>query len=325
MSTDAGTITLPLLTLGLPARVSGWLLDAGLPCAPLDTSAVRRGIAPDEPGRPVVLYDSRDASARTDAEDATALGYEIIDAARLFAVRPADDPDFAPVLAADPRRRFLDSLPGAITGVGGLWVRIADFPHPYRWAICGDADGFEPDGDPSLGAALSAFGDLPAGDDDPSRLPNFGRVSAADWLRRCAAAGRPVRTMGDSAEAVGRYGISMSSPSLGWAATLGDFAVWWRLRRRLSLRAIRRGKTCELELYVPADASDRRFLPAVEIWRGRHHAVVPLRPGITVLRDDALPFQLNATRHHAGFTADAVDPDFAGMAERTVLATVCPV
>jgi hypothetical protein len=322
VSTDAGTITLPLLTLGLPARVSGWLLDAGLPCAPVDTAAIRRGIAPDEPGRPIVLFDSRDASARTDAEDAVTLGYETIDAARLFAVRPADDPDFAPVLAADPRRRFLDSLPGAIAAAGGLWVRIADFPHPYRWAVCGDADAFDPGDDSSHAAALSAFGELPAAGGDPSQAPTFGRVSAADWLRRCAAAGRPVQVAGNAAEAIGHHGINLGGLPLGWVATMSDFAAWWRLRRRLSLRAIRRGKTCELELYVPADASDRRFLPAVEIWRGQHHAVVPLRPGITVLRDDTLPFQLNATRHHAGFTADAVDPDFAGVMERTVLATV---
>lgn len=308
---------LPLLTLGLPARVSGWLLDAGLPCAPLDTAEVRRGIAADQPGRPVVLYDSRDASARTDAEDATALGYETIDAARLFAVRPADDPDFAPVLAADPRRRFLDSLPSAVASVGGLWVRIADFPHPHRWAVCGDAHGFDGNEDASLTAALSAFGGLPADDESP-RL-RLGRLSAADWFRSCAAAGRPIRTTGDAADALEHGGISTRGLPPGWLTSMSDFAAWWRLRRRLSLRAIRRGKTCELELYVPADASDRRFLPAVEIWRGRHHAVVPLRPGITVLRDDALPFQLNAARHHAGFTADSVDPDFAGATEPTVL------
>src|SRR5690349_15587339 len=32
VSNDVRTIALPLMTLGLPARVSGWLLDAGLPC-----------------------------------------------------------------------------------------------------------------------------------------------------------------------------------------------------------------------------------------------------------------------------------------------------
>ena len=123
----------------------------------------------------------------------------------------------------------------------------------------------------------------------------------------------------DPAEAAAYYGINARGGPRAWVATLTDFAAWWRLRRRLALRAVRRGRACELELYVPADASDRRFLPAIEVWRGRHHAVVPLRPGVTVLRDDAIPFQLNATRHHAGFTADAVDPDFAGVPDRTVV------
>lgn len=316
MSTDAGTIALPLLTLGLPARVSAWLFDAGLPCRPLDTAAVRRGIAPEGPGRPIVLFDSRSASARSDAETAATLGYETVDAARLFAARPADDPDFAPVMAADPRRRFLDALPAALEEVGGLWVRFADFPHPYRWAVVGDAAASRADG-ADIAAPLSAFGDLPATGDDPTRAG--GRLPASDWLRTCAAAGRPVRVTGDPAEAAAYYGVNAHGGPRAWVATLTDFAAWWRLRRRLVLRAVRRGRTCELELYVPADVSDRRFLPAIEVWRGRHHAVVPLRPGVTVLRDDAIPFQLNATRHHAGFTADAVDPDFAGTPDRTVV------
>jgi hypothetical protein len=304
-----GTIALPLRTLGLSARVSGWLLDAGLPCAPLETAEIRRGIAPEGEDRAIVLFDSRNASARTDAEAAAALGYETIDAAKLLAPRPADDdPDLTLVAAADPRRRFFDALRPEVEAAGGLWLRVADFPHPFRWAVCDDADRFEQSD--FFATALSAFGELPAGESDQIRRSG-GRLSANDWLRACAAAGRPVRMTGDAADPA-----RLASLPLTWNTTLAEFEAWWRFRRRLVLNAVRRGRTCEIELVIPYGLAGS-FAPAVEIWRGRHHAVVPLRPGLTALRDEAIPYQINVTRHHAGFTADAADPDLAGAADRT--------
>jgi len=321
VSAGLPTITLPLLTLGLPGRVSGWLLDAGVPITPIETAAVRRGIAPTEPGRSIVLFDSRNASARTDADAAEALGYEIIDVARLLVARPVeDDPALTVVPHADPRRRFFDGLRSEIESVGGLWVRIADFPFPYRWAVCNDADEaggkLDSHSEAAFATALSAFAELPKGHGA------CGRLSAGDWLTACAAAGRPLRVAGDPQELLARHGRNANSSPLTWTTTLADFADWWRLRRRLALRVVRMGRTLELELEVPGKRSETTFVAPLEIWRGRHVAVVPARAGRLVLSDEALPFQLNATRHPAGFTAEAADAEPSSFSNRRVAAGV---
>jgi hypothetical protein len=315
VSLEAGTISLPLLTLGLPGRVAGWLLDAGIPAAPLDTAAVRRGIPPAGSERSVVLFDSRNASARTDADAAEALGYATIDAARLLAGRTAgDDPDLTIVPAADPRRRFFEALRPAVEEEGGLWIRIADFPHPYRWAVCDESAGprvtLDSHREATIAAALSAFAELPSGTGGAGRLP------AADWLKTCADAGRPVRVAGDPHETLARHGRNPNGAPLTWVASVSEFADWWRFRRQLAVRASRRGRVSEIEL--KSVRNDGPFTPAVEIWRGRHAAIIPLRSARTVISDDSLPFQSNPARHHAGFTADAMESDYAGLAERAV-------
>lgn len=300
MPTDPAAITLPLLTLGLTPRVVGWLADAGLPSAAVETAAVRRGIGPAGPDRPLVLFDSRNASARSDADAAAALGYRTLDAGRLLSAR-GDGNGLDLPATAEPRRRFLDLLRPAVEEAGRSWLRIGDYPHPYRWAVCGDAD----DCDTLPGSVASAFGELPApgtrGETVPARLP------AADWLRTCAAAGRPVRVVGDAAAALKRIGAPRSLLPLVWTTTEAEFADWWRFRGSLGLRSVRRGRSYELDLTVPADAT--RFPIAVEIWRGRHVAVLPIGPGTTTLYDDAIPFQASVARHPAGFTADATDLD----------------
>ena len=316
MTTDAGTIVLPLLTLGLPGRVSGWLLDAGTPVAPLETSAVRRGIAPEGADRSIVLFDSRNASARTDAEAAEALGYETIDAARLLTGRAVDDdPELTVVPESDPRRRFFDALRPAVEAAGGLWIRIADFPHPYRWAVCGEADDLatlDSHREAQFATALSSFAEL------PRTTGSAGRLHAGDLLKTCAATGRPVRVAGDAAAVLARHKRKTNSSPLTWVTTLVGFSDWWRFRRRLTVRAVRQSRHCVIETTIPDGASDDRFTPALEIWRGRHVAVVPLRPGRTTISDDAIPFQTDKSRHPAGFTADAIDSDFAGLPGRAV-------
>lgn len=318
VSTALPTITLPLLTLGLPGRVSGWLLDAGIPITPIETAAVRRGIAPKGEGRSIVLFDSRNASARTDAEAAEALGYETIDVARLLVARPADDdPELTVVPASDPRRRFFDGLRPAIEDAGGLWVRLADFPHPYRWAVCDESDGsvdsLDSHCEAALASALTAFAELPVG------IGSHGRLPAGDWLMTCASAGRPIRVDGDAVETLSRHGRTASISPLTWRTTLADFAGWWRLRRRLSLKVVRHGRACDIELAMPRGLSDDHFIAPVEIWRGRHMAIVPVRPGRLTLSDDSLPFQLNAARHPAGFTAEASDAESSGFSNRAAV------
>jgi hypothetical protein len=308
---------LPLLTLGLPGRVAGWLLDAGLPVTALETSTVRRGIGPGSTDTSIVLFDSRNASARTDADAAEALGYETIDAARLMTGPPTDDdPDLTIVpSAADPRRRFFEVLRPAIESAGGVWTRISDFPHPYRWAVCDEtaetAAQIDSHREAAFSTALGAFADLPSQN-------GSGRLAAGDWIRSCAAAGRPLRVAGPPKDVLARLGYKLTEAPLTWQTTLTHFAEWWRVRRRLCVRVVRRGRLCEIESNLPESAA--RLKPALEIWRGRHLAIVPLTHGRIVLDDDSLPFQSNTKRHHAGFTADAIDLDLSAVRDRTSIA-----
>jgi len=317
VSNIPATITLPVLTLGLPGRVTGWLLDAGLPVKALETSQVRRGIGPGSSETSIVLFDSRNASARTDADAAEALGYETIDAARLMSGPLSDDDSELAVVPAiaDPRRRFFDALRPAIEAAGGVWTRIGDFPHPYRWAVCDDAgETTEVDShrEAVFTTALGAFADLPS--------HGAGRLSAGDWIRTCAAAGRPLRLADKPATVLSRYGLKSPAIPLAWQCPLSDFAAWWRFRRRLSLHVVRSGRVLEVEARLSEETSEG-FTPALEIWRGRHMAVVPLVNGRLTLDDAALPFQLNTTRHHAGFTADAMDLDLSVVREQTAVST----
>jgi len=45
------------------------------------------------------------------------------------------------------RRRLIDKLRQAVTGAGGLWIRLASFPYPYRSAFSFRADLDEPEPD----------------------------------------------------------------------------------------------------------------------------------------------------------------------------------
>jgi hypothetical protein len=261
-----------------------------------------------------VLFDSRNASARTDAEAAEDLGYEAIDAARLMTGPAADDdPELTVIPAiADPRRRLLDALRPAIEAAGGVWTRIGDFPHPYRWAICdesNDAADLDSHREAVCSTALAAFADLPS-----SGLG--GRLSAVDWIKACAAAGRPLRVPGEPSAILKRYGVRPSVYGLGWECTLAEFATWWRSRRRITVHVVRRGRTLEVIANLP---DSLEVVPSLEIWRGRHVAVVPIANGRSVLEDGAIPFQLNTARHHAGFTADATDLDLSAVRERSAL------
>lgn len=283
----------------------------------LETSQVRRGIGPAGPETSIVLFDSRNASARTDAEAAEALGYETIDAARLMTGPAADgDPELTVVPAiSDPRRRLLDALRPAIEVAGGVWTRISDFPHPYRWAVCdesSDTADFDSHREAVFSTALGAFADVPS-----SGLN--GRLPAVDWIKSCASAGRPLRVSGEPSDVLRRYGVRPAVYGLAWQCALAEFATWWRVRRRVAVHIVRRGRTLEVEANLP-ETFDGSFVPSLEIWRGRHVAIVPLTQGRSILDDGAMPFQLNTSRHHAGFTADAADLDLSAVRERSALA-----
>ena len=63
------------------------------------------------------------------------------------------------------------------------------------------------------------------------------------------------------------------------------------------------GKAFRIACDLPP--GDPRFVPVLEIWRGRHVARIPLTAGETVLPDAALPFETETQRPFAGFAVDS--------------------
>src|SRR5690606_22786106 len=88
--------------------------------------------------------------------------------------------------------------------------------------------------------ALAAFADLPSS-------AGSGRLSAADWIKSCASSGRPLRVPGDPGAVLKRYGVKPAVCGLSWHCTLAEFAAWWRLRRRIAVDVVRRGRTFDVE------------------------------------------------------------------------------
>src|SRR5690606_31327800 len=131
---------------------------------------------------------------------------------------------------------------------------------------------------------VAAFAELPAATGPSGRLP------AADWLRTCASVGRPVRTAGDAAAVLAKLGFGPGRAPLTWTCSLARFDEWWRFRRQIAIRAVRHSRACEIHVTMPAHRTTSA-MPSLEIWRGRHLAVVPLKPGLNLLEDEAVPFQ----------------------------------
>lgn len=304
---DSAITTLPLRTLGLPGQWRQWLTDAGIPSRPLDRTVIRQGIANEPDQSAILLYNSQDASARIDAMAATSLGYEVIDAARLLAERRLPDhPDHTVLVASPPRTRWLDGLRGALEAAGGTWLRLADYPHPYRAAICesNGHHGVAPHG--RLNPLFNALIEIPTTGQANGRLP------LGDWLRAGQDAGRPMVTQRPINTLRGMTGTRAIIDPLTWVTTLETLTHWWKWRAELSLQAVCRSRTTELTLTLPDQIRPARpWQPAVEIWRGRHCAIVPINPGTITIDHDTLPFQTNTRRHRAGFLADFDETDFS--------------
>lgn len=305
MTTPATILNLPIRTLGLSAQLVDWLIDAGLPTVPLDRSAVRQGIGPSETERPFLLFDSRNASARLDAEAAGDLGYEIIDAARLLVGFRQHDPDAPPSWnSPNPRQRLLEGLREAMEEAGGVWIRLADFPFPYRSAICLEtAESREATVITDVQSARWMNACAPV----PISMSGAGRLTLNDWLRNCQLAGRPVRASLSEEQIQSRGPVRPTT----WMTTVESFHLWWRFRSQLAITAIRDENDMEIELASALDSQSASWRPAIEIWRGRHYAVLPIATGGIRVADDSIPFQLQPHRSPTGFAADDIETGYA--------------
>jgi len=129
---------LPLMLAGVPRAVETLLHEAGVPAAllpkvPLLAAGVGR----------FVLYDSKTARSAARASRAASFGLQPIDLREFL---PTED-DFARLTVEShsgwqsgvdsaTARTCLEKLKAAVEALGGVWVRLADYPFPYQSAIC---------------------------------------------------------------------------------------------------------------------------------------------------------------------------------------------
>lgn len=84
--------------------------------------------------------------------------------------------------------------------------------------------------------------------------------------------------------------------SLMWRTTFGEFSHWWRMRRAFKLQVWRTSDGYSIH----GEGDFRPFRWAVEIWRGQHLAVLPLRHPDLQVRDDGIVYLRAVKRHPAG-------------------------
>jgi hypothetical protein len=127
---------LPLMVAGIPEPVVAVLRRAGLPVRELPKVT----LAAEGCGR-FLLFDARVPASVTRMRTARKQGLEAIDLAEIDRSLPGGlwDFDDDPASAANSLRHgpkaFLEQLKLRLESLGGVWLRIAEYPYPYRSAL----------------------------------------------------------------------------------------------------------------------------------------------------------------------------------------------
>jgi hypothetical protein len=127
---------LPLMVAGVPEPVVAVLRRTGLPTKELP----KIPLAADGTGR-FLLFDSRVPSSVTRMRTARKQGLEPIDLAEIDTSLPGglwdfeDDPGSASHSLKNGPKAFLEQLKLRLESLGGVWLRIADYPYPFRSAL----------------------------------------------------------------------------------------------------------------------------------------------------------------------------------------------
>ncbi len=127
--------------------------------------------------------------------------------------------------------------------------------------------------------------------------------AAIDYFRQTARekyhAGEPVFFYGHPTGRLGRYpqvlhAVFDTADAFGaiWKTTLSRFAAWWRLRGKVRLTVIRRGEI----FTVTSSGRPAGYRVAVEYWRGRHVARMPLDGRVLQFSPSALAYESRAPR-----------------------------
>jgi len=245
-----------------------------------------------------VLFDSRNPARRQAARTALGARARTIDVCSLHhrgtssggAANPA-----AHMTAALDQRRTADfhaRLKQRLEKLGGVWLRISEFPFPYRSVLCiaGDAGGDDLERFKRTFGPAAVSGSAAAKTGEHAHRPG---LDVEDRIARCYAAGTPMFSV-ESAPVFD----TTRSPLL-WQTSVDEFARWWRIRGQIELRVWKAGGVYRIQ----SESGFGGFRPAVELWRGNHAASLPLTAGEMTVEESGLAFVLERIRQPNGLAS----------------------
>lgn len=296
-----GLPQLPLLVAGISLAAESLLRCAGLPCVHVELDQSLPVIS-QLPGR-IVLYDAERAGSSAARAAFSRLGLPCVNISGLTDRLPAEPrQSIGPQSAAthSPDRSVFVSLRKAVERAGGIWLRIADYPHPYQSVL------------------------LPASAKFDAMPPGFAKCFTQKALPLRPAAEKrydaglpmlvPDRLLATESKASAN--LYQHFPLL-WTPTVDEFQHWWDLRRNLNVTL-----RCDEGAYaIDVDGVCGSYCPALELWRGRHVAALPVPPGKHKFHENGVPFVEARHRSPAGFTGFCWGmPPVASHTERRELA-----
>ena len=241
---------LPLLLAGVSPAIEARLRLAGVPVKRFRMSEFIAKDTQSSAGR-YVIYDSKNSAARAEAKTAKFYGLTTIDIADLLMTTENTNQNRnSPVTPNWVGSKFFTRLKKRIEKLGGLWIRVADYPFPFQSAVC------------------------------RGEIPDDGRLGR--W-----------------AEGLARLPEISRSTEFTWETSYEEFVQWWEVREKISVR-VRKQENCYL---IQADLELPNFRPALEIWRGKHVASIPMERGDVTVREDGLVLGQRDERHSAGLAA----------------------
>lgn len=273
---------LPWILAGVSLAAETLLRCAGLPCVRVDQQQAVSLNIQGVPGR-ISLFESTRPQSNAARAALARFGLSFIDISRFTdpsAARPMRtfaEPAVAKNFAQS--RADLLQLQEAVERAGGVWLRVADYPYPYQGAL--------------LASDISTE-ELPAG-----FLSSYAFESAVQPLQAFENryhAGLPV--------VLPAHAFDTRPTELGrrfplmWEPTAEEFHRWWTLRGRLRVTVRREGGAYN----VNVSGGSGPFRPMLELWRGRHFAALPIRPGQQRFHESGVPFVEARHRSPVGFT-----------------------
>ena len=268
---------IPVVLADLPSSYHELLRAIGMPAVRREGSDWKAQSAVSR----FVLYSSRTIDGQHRQQLLAQKKHHAIDIEKMTAahsIKGLGDSFFTTNFArrqhADRLVEFVRELKLICEKIGLAWVRLADFPYPYRGAICfGSRD--------ELAHHVEL---LPAIDDVPHMA-----------VQQRYRLGLPI--FSDTDSSLSGRGVNSSIPgSLLWKTNTTDFSEWWSWRKQFHWELCRRGSQYEIQ----TSQTSPRFVPQLEIWRGSHVATIPLNGTPVRFETDRLPLQHEMLRHPGG-------------------------